>query len=112
MNTKDFMIKPTSGKFSSLDKAYNKLIIETISNADNILLERWLTYNEVIRELISIGNEDIFEEIKYRLTGNEDVNDVMLDVINKVIEPTLYLKMLKLNIEEYAAGDWITTWTK
>jgi hypothetical protein len=112
MNIKDFMVKPVSGKYSSLDRAYNKLIIETIGDADKLTLERWITYNEVIRELVTICDVDIFDEIKYRLTGNEDVNVVMLDVINRVIEPTLYLKMLKTNIEEYIDSDWVSLWGK
>lgn len=105
MDNSKITIKVGSGTYNSLDKMYNKFINTSLSDTDDETLERWYTYETIMKELISLGKINLFEETKYRLTGGEDPNDIILDIINSnnEIKTTLWSYSRKLN--EYKNDD-------
>lgn len=104
----DFFVKGGSDKTSTLDKEYRKLINGVISNNNEEIETRWETYNLIIKELFSIDDGKYFQEIKYRLTDNEDPNEVLLDIMSryKDDELTYLCHMMKRRVEEYYEEDF------
>lgn len=102
----DFTIKAGSGSYSNLDKEYNKFLNEILKKVDECKLHRWETYNLIMEEFINSGFDNIFEEIKYRLTDGEDPNEIMLDVINRENNISGLIWQLKRRIEHYKEEDF------
>lgn len=109
MRANNFILKAGQGKNTRLDKAYQKLIIDIKGNLDEEKEERWETYNLIIEDLINTGKIEVFQEIKYRLTDNEDPNKVMLNIIDRYEDSerdNLY-HILRGRIEEYIEEDFL-----
>lgn len=108
MEILDFIVKTKSGKNTNLDKAYFKLLNNVMSLNDEEKEERWENYNLIIKDLLNIDNGQYFEEIKYRLTDNEDPNEVILDIISRYAENELthLIWTLRKRIEEYKEEDF------
>lgn len=104
----DFIVKTRSGKNTSLDKAYAKLINALLVEMDEEAEERWETYNLIIKEFFAIDNGKYFEEIKYRLTDGEDPNTVILDVASRYPQEELCFlaSFLLKKVEEYVEEDF------
>lgn len=109
MRANDFILKAAKGRKTTLDDAYRKLIIEILDNLDEEQEGRWETYNLIIEELLNIGKTKHFQEIKYRLTDNEDPNKVMLDILDKNEDnnESDLLPILRKRIEEYLEEDFL-----
>jgi len=105
MEDSNITIKVGSGTYSFLDKIYNKFITKSLKNTDEETQERWFTYESIMTELISMGKINYFEEIKYRLTGGEDPNNVILDILNKDNEIKKYLLTHIRRIKDYKNED-------
>ena len=106
MKANQHKLKAGQGKYSTLDKAYNKHISNLSEQLDEEKQERWETYNIIIQELINEGKLDSYSEIKYRLTDGENPNDVLLDVIDRYVdEVNGLIWFLKRRIEEYQEDD-------
>ena len=71
---------------------------------DDDMLHRWDIYNLIMEELIELNKLDLFDEVRYRITDDEDPNEVMMDVLNKaeVLSGLLWLikKRIKFFIDE------------
>ena len=106
MRNFDFTIKGSSGHYTDLDKEYNKYLKETLRNLDEEMIYRWESYNLIMDELLKLGKVKLFEEIKYRLTDNECVNEVMLDVITRDSNTSGLLWFIKKRIEDYIDEDF------
>jgi hypothetical protein len=104
----DFVLKTGKSKNTTLDKAYSKLINNVITNLDEEKESRWETYNLIISEILLLENGIYFEELKYRLTDNENPNEVIIDIINKdsANESNGFLLFLKGRVEEYLEEDF------
>jgi hypothetical protein len=102
----DFTIKAGSGKYSNLDKEYDKFLKQTMQNLEEEKVYRWETYNLIMEELLNDGKEEIFQEIKYRLTDGENPNEVMLDVITRESNSNGLVWLMKKRIEEYLEEDF------
>tara|TARA_R110000851_G_scaffold142800_2_gene281536 strand:+ start:3279 stop:3617 length:339 start_codon:yes stop_codon:yes gene_type:complete len=103
----DFTITDGVGKYTSLDKEYNTFLRRTMENIDEDNLNRWEVYNVIIDELIKIGHNNIFQEIKYRVTDGEDVNIVILDAItNDITNSSSLLWFMEKRIKGYIDGDF------
>jgi len=102
----NYTIKVGSGKHTYLDKAYSQLIRHEINNSE-ILANRWQTYEMVIKEILSLNDEGIFNLIKYRVTDGENIHKVLLDVMYNEIEPSLVTSSLINKVEEYYNIDWL-----
>jgi len=103
----DFTIKDGVGKYTSLDKEYNTFLRRTMANLDEDKLDRWEVYNVIVDELIKIGYNNVFKEIKYRLTDGEDVNHIILDVMtNEITNLSSLLWFMKKRIKGYIDKDF------
>jgi len=103
-----FKIKSGTGSHSTLDKAYNKLIIDALINGDKDRLERWEVYNYITSEFIKIGKINYFNEFKYRVTDGEDPNIVALDIISSSEQAKSSLWFMVRKIEEWIDDDLIS----
>jgi hypothetical protein len=106
MNTSNYTIKVGFGKFNYLDKAYKNLINKQISSCESYE-KRWDVYDMIIKEIIKLENVELFEKIKYRVTGGENINHVLLDVLENEMEPNLHIKMLIHKVETFEKIDWL-----
>ena len=105
-------IKRGSSKYNILDKAYSRFITNLLMNCDDNEIEKWNTYTTIIEDLITMGKNEYFEEIKYRITGNENMNNIILDIINKDQETKSFLKKHKSTIEYYLDIELISKFCK
>jgi len=108
MDTKSTLIIGSLRKKTTLDKAYDKYVFETIKNHNEEVESRWETYNLIIDQLnIQYGNNTYNTEIKYRVTDGEDPNVVILDIISRgVDEVSGLIFLLKRRLEEYVEDDF------
>jgi len=106
MDISNYTIRLSSGKFSTLDKAYIQVIKDYINN-DEIWIKRWETYELVIQELLKFNDESVFEELKYYVTGGENINEVLLNILNHQNDSTITVRAAKIKIQEYADIDWL-----
>ena len=104
----DFVVRKGVGKNTTLDKEYIQLISNVIMTKDEKQEERWETYNLIIKELFTIDGGEYFQEIKYRVTDNENPNLVMLDIVSRYgwHELTFLITYLAKKIEEYVEEDF------
>lgn len=109
MELLDFIVKKSAGKKTLLDKAYTHLINNILVTMDEDQEERWGVYNLIIKELLIIDDGKYFEEIKYRLTDNENPNGVFLDIISRYAsdELTSLMYFLGKRINEYLEEDFL-----
>jgi hypothetical protein len=103
----NFTIKHGMGEYSNLDKEYYTFLKKTITNVDEDKLHRWEVYNIIIDELINIGYYNIFQEIKYRVTDDENINTIILDVItNEITNISTLLYFMKKRVKKYIEQDF------
>lgn len=107
----NYTIRTSPGKYTSLDKAYRKLIINEINKSDNNF-KRWEVYNLIINEIISENNPEIFDNIKFRVTGGENINEVLLDILTYDISQSLIVRDLTEKIRDYINIDWLNNFLK
>lgn len=112
MNTSRVTIKAGSGSHNLLDRAYNKFIKQSFLNGDDNTYERWVTYNFIIKELIQLNRLKCFEEMKYRLTGGEDMNNILIDIISRDEELSDYLPASLNKLNQYKIDDLLIRFTK
>ena len=112
MKNFNIKIKADNSKFNSLDKEFNQLINQSLSDDDNDKKARWETYSVIMDELININEIASFEELKYRLTDGEDINKVMLYVINKHKNSSTLLWFIEKRIMEYIDEDFYNRFFK
>jgi hypothetical protein len=84
MKINEFKIKKGKGRYNLLDKLYQKYLITELSNANDKRLDELELYNMVMIELCNLGEFEIFEEIKYRVTEGEKYRVVILNTIKKL----------------------------
>ena len=70
-------IKYLSNK-TILDKKFHSFIK---NNINDIKIERVSIYEAIISELLWLDKIELINEIKYRVTENEDPNDVLIDTL-------------------------------
>ena len=104
MRLENFIIESGNSDDKTLNRSYKKFLIKVINNADDDLLERWETYNMIMEELVHLSYYDTFNEIKYRVTDGEDVNQVVLDVLSN-IEKSNMLHFMQRNVERFIEDD-------
>ena len=68
----------------NLDYTYNVFVFEQINNADTSIKRKWMTYEKILDELYKIGEIKLVEEIKYRITDNEDDKKVFKTSLYKL----------------------------
>lgn len=101
----NFKIKSGSGKYSKLDKLYQSYLFNSIKELDENKLYRFEIYDAIINELVKNGETESFDEIKYRLTGGEDPNIVMLDIVNRYEEDNAIFWLMRREITNFIEED-------
>ena len=102
---KYILVHASQGKKTTLDRAYNKHIANILTSFDEEVEERWETYNLILN---SLKGQSYLDEIKYRVTDGEDLNEIILDVINRnVLEVDGLVWLLKRRIEDYIEEDFL-----
>lgn len=104
MSLDEFIINHGSSEKSYLNYAYRSLLMNTIDTLDENSLERWETYHMIIDELSKQGHDKASKEIQYRITDNENPNDVFIDVLSRT-ELSPLLVFLQRRIEMYIDDD-------
>ena len=65
-----------------LDYTYKIFVFEQMHNAERDTKRKWITYDTILDELYKMGEMKLVDEIKYKITDNE--ND------KKVFKSSLY----------------------
>jgi hypothetical protein len=105
--TKLLYFQVNQGNKTNLDKAYRKHVTTLSTSFDEETETRWETYNMIIHSLIKNTKYDYITEIKYRLTDGENVNEIILDIINReVLDADGLVWLLKRRVEEYLEEDF------
>ena len=68
----------------NLDYTYNVFVFEQINHGSTRIKRKWMTYERILDELYKIGEIKLVEEIKYRITDNENDIKVFKSVSNKI----------------------------
>lgn len=92
-----------------LNKDYQKLIKEFVTS--NVPDDRWETYSEIINEVSVELGEQVKEEIKYRVTDGENINETLLSILKR-LSKSGYFSKLRRELEFYIDQDWLTKYTK
>ncbi len=103
MEIKETIIKARSGKYDYLDRSYQKFM----SDMD---LERVEIYNLIIPILLQRITQDEFRLFKYKVTGDDCINDILLVYID-LYESDLFLQSLRQFIVDFITLDWISFYT-
>lgn len=101
----NFKIKSGAGKYSKLDKLYQSYLFNSIKELDENKLYRFEIYDAIINELVKNGETESFDEIKYRLTGGENPNIVMLDIVNRHEEDNAIFWLMRREITNFIEED-------
>ena len=100
-------IKGGFGRCLNLDKEYNRYLEKTINKIqDDDILYRWDIYNLIMEELIELDKLDLFDEVRYRITDDEDPNYVMIDVLDKAEVLSGFLWLIKKRIKFFIDEDF------
>lgn len=102
MGSSIFLLNPSHSKKSKLDEEYNKFLNEVLKNIKEEDEEKWETYSRIMEYLIHQGKVNYLSEIKYRITDNENPNQVILDILDREQDNFDYLIwVLKRKVKEY-----------
>lgn len=105
MKESNFTIKHGPGDFSNLDKEYNSYIKNSTRGLDDEKVNRWDIYDLIMKDLLKLGLNVVFEEVKYRLTDGENPNLVMMEIINRDYYESELAWFLKNRLELYIKED-------
>ena len=72
--------------------------------AEQHLIGSVLVNNDIIDEIVKLGYNSEFEEIKYRITDGENPNEILLDIFNR-IELSPILMFYSKQLEDYLESD-------
>jgi hypothetical protein len=111
MDTSNYTIKVGFGKYNYLDKAYINLIRTQINNNES-WIKRWEIYDMIIKEIIKLEDVTIFERLKYKVTGGENINQLLIDIMEHEMEPNLLIKSLIHKVEDFNDIDWLKDFCK
>ena len=67
-----------------LDFNYTAFVLSKTNNANADVRRKWLLYDNILEELIKEEKDKLVDEIKYRITDNEDDKKVFKSVLKKI----------------------------
>lgn len=67
-----------------LDYTYDVFVFEQTNGSSLDTKRKWLTYNNILDELHQIGEIQLIDEIKYRITDHEDDKKVFKTSLYKL----------------------------
>jgi hypothetical protein len=80
-----------------------------LSDKEEYQEERYEVYTIIMKTLVTKHNKKYLPELKHRLILKENINDILIDFINREednIETVIW--QLKYRLEEYSENDLIT----
>ncbi len=77
-----------------LDYIYKIFVFEQTHNATADVKKRWIIYDSILGELNNIGEIKLIDEIKYRITDNENDVKVFKTSLKKIKNKNDTLKLL------------------
>ena len=92
-------------KYKILDKMYDRLINNHLRTEDEFDEDRCDTYEIIMDELHKEDTNQLYDEVKYRLTDGEDINKVFYDIIHRGDYSSGLIWIMGLRIEEYLNED-------
>lgn len=105
MKDMNFNPKPVVKKYNILDKMYDNAIRKNLMSIDEDYECRLETYNIIMSELRNEGNYINYDEIKYRITDGENVNEVFYDIINRGDYSSPLIWIMRRRVEGYLEED-------
>ena len=104
------LVKNTLQNFGSresktLNNLFNRFITKLVHSMSEEELSRTYTYDLIINEWDIEEKISYLEELKYRVTDGEDINQVLLDIIGNDELPTNIAKNQKSLLREYISQD-------
>ena len=88
-----------------LNKTFNNLITKMLHQMDDSELSRLTTYDIILNEWIEEEKMSYLDELKYRVTDGENINQVLLDIINNDELPSYICVNQKHTLKEYFSED-------
>lgn len=79
---------------TGLDYTYRVFVFEQINGATMNIKRKWVTYNTILSELNKMGEIEVIDEIKYRITDNENDKSVFKTSLNKIKNKNEILNLL------------------
>ena len=67
-----------------LDYTYKVFVFERMHNAGTDTKKKWITYDTILDELYKMGEIKLVDEIKYKITDNENDIKVFKTTLNKI----------------------------
>ena len=77
-----------------LDYIYKIFVFEQMHNATADVKKRWIIYDSILGELNNMGEIKLIDEIKYRITDNENDVKVFKTSLKKIKNKNDTLKLL------------------
>jgi len=105
MKDTNFKTQASFSNNNSLEKMYGRLLRTTLINIDDDNGYRDETYRIIIFELQKEHDYNTYDEIKYRITDGEDVNEVFYDIIQRGDYSSSVIWLMKEQIECYIDED-------
>lgn len=91
---------------SFLSRIYRNHILQEKILANPSNMERWDVYDMILIELKELGYKSEIEEILYRITDDENPNDVILDVLRRLPDKSINLIICMNNVMIFDDEDW------
>ena len=77
-----------------LDFNYAAFVLGKTNNANTNTRKKWLKYDNILLELEYMGEMGLIDEIKYRITDNEEDKKVFKSVLKKIKSKSTKLNLL------------------
>lgn len=105
---KYLLLRENQVRKTTLDRAYKNHIFNTFIVFDEEEEERWEIYNLIVDSLSKNDKYNYIDEMKYRVTDGENLNEILLSFIERnVLEVDGLVWLLKRRIEEYLEDDFL-----
>lgn len=100
--------KMRTGKSTMLNREYTKLVNNLSNNDDEENETRWEVYNVIIGEFFQLDGGRYVDEIKYRFTDGEDINNILSDIISRygTDEISHFLWQMKKRLDDFIEEDF------
>ena len=107
MSVNNLLVSTCQTNKSRLDKVYYDHVSSLLNELNEEEEIKWETYGLIIENLVKQGYKNVLKEVKYRMTDNENPNEIFLDLIQRhsdTIDGMVWF--LKKRIEEYLEEDF------
>jgi hypothetical protein len=108
-------VRKINYNLTTLEEEFSGILHEAFRNSSltkklNINFERWITYNEIISQLIDLDYMDFYYEMDNRIKHGECPNEVIKSIINKNNEIKSVMGYHLEVIQHYLDDDFMKKW--